>query len=52
VRLDVLPDVRVAIARQTLTVIVPHHREIAAGTLRSILLQAGLTVAEFERLAP
>jgi predicted RNA binding protein YcfA (HicA-like mRNA interferase family) len=39
-------------AGQTLTVIVPHHREIAIGTLRSIVRQAGLTVAEFERLAP
>ena len=35
---------------QTAIVIVPHHREIAVGTLRSILRQAGLTVAQFERL--
>ena len=35
----------------TRVVIVPHHREIAVGTLRSILRQAGLTVAEFKRLA-
>lgn len=28
------------------TVIVPMHRELAAGTLRSILRQAGLTPAE------
>ena len=39
-------------AGQTLIVIVPHHREIAVGTLRSIVRQAGLTVAEFERLGP
>jgi len=32
------------------TVIVPHHREIAVGTLRSVLRQAGLTVDEFEAL--
>ncbi len=25
------------------TVIVPHHREVAAGTLRSVLRQAGMT---------
>jgi len=31
-------------------VIVPRHREIAVGTLRSILRQAGLSVEEFERL--
>jgi predicted RNA binding protein YcfA (HicA-like mRNA interferase family) len=29
-------------------VIVPRHREVAAGTLRSILRQAGLTWDEFE----
>jgi len=29
------------------TVIVPMHREIAEGTLRSILRQAGLTMEEF-----
>lgn len=33
------------------TVIVPDHREIARGTVRSILRQAGLTAEEFERLA-
>ena len=38
-------------AGATLIVIVPRHREIAVGTLRSIVRQAGLTVAEFERLA-
>ena len=31
-------------------VIVPVHREIAVGTLRSILRQAGLSVEEFKRL--
>jgi predicted RNA binding protein YcfA (HicA-like mRNA interferase family) len=29
------------------TVIVPRHRELARGTLRSILRQAGLSVDEF-----
>ena len=37
-------------AGQMRTVIVPRHREIAVGTLRSILRQAGLTIAQFERL--
>lgn len=32
------------------TVIVPHHREIVMGTLRSILRQAGLSPEEFEEL--
>ncbi len=32
------------------TAIVPHHREISVGLLRSILRQAGLTPSEFERL--
>jgi predicted RNA binding protein YcfA (HicA-like mRNA interferase family) len=32
-------------------VIVPRHREIAVGTLRSIVRQAGLTIPEFEALA-
>jgi predicted RNA binding protein YcfA (HicA-like mRNA interferase family) len=31
-------------------VIVPRHREVAAGTLRSILRQASLTWDEFEGL--
>jgi predicted RNA binding protein YcfA (HicA-like mRNA interferase family) len=31
-------------------VIVPRHREVAAGTLRSILRQAGLTWDDFEEL--
>jgi predicted RNase H-like HicB family nuclease len=33
-----------------LTAIVPHHREVRVGTLRSILRQAGLSVEEFETL--
>lgn len=32
------------------TAIVPKHREIAIGTLRSILRQAGLSPEEFDRL--
>lgn len=32
------------------TVIVPLHRELAPGTLRSILRQAGLTAADFVSL--
>ena len=32
------------------TVIVPYHREISVGLLRSILRQAGLTPSEFEGL--
>jgi len=31
----------------TITVPVPDHKELAAGTLRSIIRQAGLTVEEF-----
>jgi predicted RNA binding protein YcfA (HicA-like mRNA interferase family) len=34
----------------TRTAIVPKHREIAIGTLRSILRQAGLSPEEFDRL--
>ena len=34
----------------TLTATVPKHRDVAAGTLRSILRQAHLSVEEFERL--
>lgn len=30
--------------------IVPNHREIAAGTLRSVLRQAGITAEEWESL--
>ena len=36
---------------ETRVVIVPRHREIAIGTLRSIIRQAGLTFAQFEDLA-
>ena len=36
--------------RGTLTAIVPHHNEVAIGTLRSILRQAGLTPDEFRDL--
>jgi predicted RNA binding protein YcfA (HicA-like mRNA interferase family) len=32
------------------TAIVPRHREITVGTLRSILRQAGISPDEFERL--
>lgn len=32
------------------TAIVPRHREVAVGTLRSVLRQAGLDAGEFERL--
>ena len=38
-------------ADHVLVVILPRHREIAVGTLRSIVRQAGLTIAECERLA-
>lgn len=34
----------------TRTATVPKHREVAAGTLRSILRQAGLSESEFEVL--
>ena len=34
----------------TITAIVPNHREVTVGTLRSALHQAGLTVEEFEAL--
>lgn len=37
-------------AEGTYTAIVPHHKEIPIGTLRSILRQAGLTPEEFEQL--
>ena len=33
-----------------LTATVPRHREVATGTLRSILRQAGLSEEEFESL--
>jgi len=32
------------------TVVVPKHREIAIGTLRGIIFQAGLTAEEFIKL--
>jgi len=32
------------------TVVVPKHKEIAVGTLRGIVFQAGLTVEEFLKL--
>jgi len=32
------------------TVIVPHHRDVASGTQRSILRQAGLTEEQWEQL--
>jgi predicted RNA binding protein YcfA (HicA-like mRNA interferase family) len=32
------------------TATVPRHREVAAGTLRSILRQAGITADKFEQL--
>jgi predicted RNA binding protein YcfA (HicA-like mRNA interferase family) len=34
----------------TRTAIVPCHREVAVGTLRSILRQAGISPEEFEKL--
>jgi predicted RNA binding protein YcfA (HicA-like mRNA interferase family) len=34
----------------TRTAIVPRHREVVVGTLRSIVRQAGLASDEFERL--
>ena len=37
-------------AEGLLTAIVPQHREVAVGTLRSVLRQAGITPDEFERL--
>lgn len=42
-----LKDIR---GKQALTVIVPNHKEIAKGTLGSILRQAKLTRDEFEKL--
>lgn len=37
----------VKLRKSHLTVIVPLHRELAPGTLRSIIRQSGMTVAEF-----
>jgi predicted RNA binding protein YcfA (HicA-like mRNA interferase family) len=34
----------------TRTAIVPKHREVAVGTLRSILRQTGIAADEFDRL--
>jgi predicted RNA binding protein YcfA (HicA-like mRNA interferase family) len=34
----------------TRTATVPRHREVAAGTLRSILRQAGISAEDFEKL--
>jgi len=36
--------------RGILTATVPKHRDVAAGTIRSILRQARLSAEEFERL--
>ena len=33
-----------------MTLAVPNHRELAAGTLRGLIRKAGLTVEEFEAL--
>ena len=33
-----------------LTAVVPRHREVASGTLRSVLRQAGISTEEFEAL--
>jgi len=32
------------------TAIVPKHREVAVGTLRSVLRQAGISLDDFEKL--
>ncbi|MCF7965339.1 MAG: type II toxin-antitoxin system HicA family toxin [Methylobacter tundripaludum] len=32
---------------ETITLSIPDHREVAKGTLRSLIRMAGLTVAEF-----
>lgn len=34
----------------TYTAVVPQHREVPTGTIRSILKQAGISPDEFERL--
>ena len=36
--------------REAVRLTVPDHRELAKGTLRSLIRQAGLTVEEFSRL--
>ncbi|MCC7306616.1 MAG: type II toxin-antitoxin system HicA family toxin [Acidobacteria bacterium] len=38
------------VAKGFVTTTVPKHREVASGTLRSILRQAFLTESEFEKL--
>ena len=38
------------VSDQTRAAIVPNHKEIAIGTLRSILRQAGIPAEEFENL--
>jgi len=37
-------------AREDVVVIVPRHPQVAVGTLRSIVRQAGLTVEQFQDL--
>ena len=37
-------------AQGILTAVVPQHREVRRGTLRSILRQAGLSLEDFEAL--
>jgi predicted RNA binding protein YcfA (HicA-like mRNA interferase family) len=39
-----------SLGKETLTVIIPNHKEIARGTFGSILKQANLTKEEFEKL--
>jgi len=39
-----------ATAAGTRTATVPKHREVASGTLRSVLRQAGISLEEFETL--
>ncbi len=40
----------IKLRRDELTVIVPLHRELAPGTLRSVLRQADLTIEQFTEL--
>ncbi len=37
-------------AERTITTVVPHHKELATGTLRSVLKQAHLTPEDLVRL--
>jgi predicted RNA binding protein YcfA (HicA-like mRNA interferase family) len=39
-----------SVANGLITTTVPKHREVASGTLRSILRQAHISESEFERL--